>query len=182
MIKLDMDYFDVVEKRYSHKEKFLPDPVPLKDLEKIAKVGLAAPTGNNSQCVKMIILPDRKSLQPLCDVSPVEGLRTAPAAIAVLTDPSMQKYDMNFEVEDYSAAAAQMLLAATALGYVSLWLDSPYFDEAKQKAALEVLGAPQGYHLRVVLPIGFPDGEGKRRDKMAFEERVSYGRFGVSKE
>jgi nitroreductase len=80
-------------------------------------------------------------------------------------------------MEDYSAAAAQMLLAATALGYVSLWLDSPYFDEDKQKAALAILGAPESYHLRVVLPIGLPDGEGSRRSKMPFEERVSYKKF-----
>ena len=174
-----MDFFEAVEKRYSHKEKFLPDAVPLKDLELIAKAGLAAPTGNNSQYVRLVILPDRASLQPLCDVVPTDGLLTAPAAIAVLTDRSAQKSEWNFEVEDYSAAAAQMLLAATSLGYVSLWLDSPYFNEAKQKAALAVLGAPEGYHLRVVLPVGLPNGEGSRREKMPFNERVSYGRFGV---
>lgn len=173
-----MDFFEIIEKRYSHKERFLPDNVPLPDLELIAKAGLAAPTGNNSQCVRLIILPDRKSLKPLCDVAPTDGLLTAPAAIAVLTDSSAQVGKYNFEMEDYSASTENMLLAVTALGYVSLWLDSIYFDEDKQKAALSVLGAPAGYHLRVVLPIGFPDGEGKRRSKMDFEERVSYGRFG----
>jgi len=174
-----MDFFEAIEKRYSHKEKFLPDAVPLADLEKIAKAGLAAPTGNNSQYVRLVILPDKASLQPLCEVSPHDGLSTAPCAIAVLTDPSAQMFQWNFAVEDYSAAAAQMLLAATALGYVSLWLDSPYFDEDKQKRAKAVLGAPENYHLRVVLPIGLPDGEGSRREKMAFEERVSFGKFGV---
>jgi len=176
-----MDFFETVEKRYSHKERFLPDCIPLEDLEKIARAGLAAPTGNNSQYVRLIILPDRESLQPLCDVAPTDGMLTAPAAIAVLTDPSAQKSQWNFELEDYSAAAAQMLLAATALGYVSLWLDSPFFDEGKQKAAIKVLGAPEHYHLRVVLPIGLPDGDGSRREKMAFEDRVSYRRFGGKK-
>lgn len=176
-----MDFFETVEKRYSHKERFLPSPVPLSDLETIAKAGLASPTGTNSQCVRLIILPDREALQPLCDVSPTEGLRTAPSAIAVLTDPASQKSEWNFEVEDYSAAASQMLLAITALGYVSVWLDSPYFDESRQKAALKILGAPEGYHLRVVLPVGLPDGGGSRRGKMAFEERVSYRKFGICK-
>ena len=177
-----MNIFEAIEKRYSHKERFLPDSVPLKDLELIAKAGLAAPTGNNSQCVRLVILPDRASLQPLCDVSPTEGMLTAPAAIAVLTDSSVQTGKWNFEMEDYSAAAAQMLLAVTALGYVSVWLDSPYFDEEKQKAALKVLGAPEGYHLRVVLPVGLPDGEGKRRSKMAFNERVFYNKLKQKKE
>jgi nitroreductase len=167
-----MNFFETVQKRYSHKENFLPDPVPLKDLELIVKTGLAAPTGINSQCVRIIILPDRESLQPLCDVAPTDGLRTAPSAIAVLTDPSAFINKHNFEMEDYCAAATQMLLAITALGYVSVWLDSPYFDDDKQKAALKVLGAPEGHHLWVVLPVGLPDGEGSRRSKMAFEDRV----------
>jgi len=172
-----MDYFEAVEKRYSHKERFLPDDVPLDVLERIAKAGLAAPTGNNSQCVKLVILKNREEVQRLCDIVQTEGLLTAPAAIAVLTDSEGHRPPYNFEMEDYSAAAAQMLLAATALGYVSLWLDSPFFDEANQKAALAALGASDRYHLRVVLPVGLPDGEGSRRSKLAFNERVSYGRM-----
>ena len=171
-----MDFFEIVEKRYSHKERFLPDAVPLEILERIAKAGLAAPTGNNSQCVRLVILPDRNSLQPLCDVAPTIGMQTAPAAIALLTDCSGQgKY--NFEVEDYAAAAENMLLAAVALGFSSVWLDSPYFDENKQKAALKVLNASETYHLRVVLPIGLPDGPGTRREKLSFSERVYYGKI-----
>ena len=172
-----MDFFEAVEKRYSHKERFLPDPVPLADLERVARAGLAAPTGNNTQCVRLVILPDRAAVQPLCDVVPTEGLLTAPAVIAVLTDASAQKGQYNFEVEDYAASAAQMLLAVTALGYASVWLDSPYFDEDKQREALNVLGAPEGYRLRVVLPVGLPDGAGSRRGKMPYEERVSYGKL-----
>jgi len=170
-----MDFFEAVIKRYSHKERFLPDPVPDNVLKQIAESGLAAPTGNNSQCVKLVILNTRDMVQKLCDIVQTDGLRTAPAAIAVLTDSEGHKAPYNFEVEDYSASATQMLLAATALGYVSLWLDSPFFDENNQRAALAVLGASERYHLRVVLPIGLPDGEGSRRSKLHFDERVSYG-------
>jgi nitroreductase len=176
-----MDLFEAIEKRYSHKERFLPDAVPLADLEKIAAAGLAAPTGMNSQCVKLVILPDREAVQRLCEVAPTDGMQTAPAAIAVLTDKNVQKGVHNFEVEDYSAATGNMLLAAVALGYASLWLDSPYFDGEKQRNALAVLGADANYHLRVVLPIGLPDGEGTKREKLSFSERVSYGKLGSGK-
>jgi nitroreductase len=135
----------------------------------------------NSQCVRLVILPDREAIQPLCDVAPTDGMLTAPSAIAVFTDKTAQNWKCNFEVEDYSAATENMLLAAAALGYASLWLDSPYFDAAKQKAACEVLCAPANYQLRVVLPIGLPDGNGTRREKMPFNERVFYGKFGANK-
>jgi len=176
-----MEFFETVNNRYSHKERFLPDAVPDYVLRQIAEAGLAAPTGNNSQCVKLVILPTREDVQKLCDIVQTDGLLTAPSAIAVLTDSEGHKAPYNFEVEDYSAAATQMLLAATSLGYVSLWLDSPFFDENNQKAALKALGAKaahgaaERYHLRVVLPIGLPEGDGSRRTKLPFDERVSYG-------
>jgi hypothetical protein len=175
-----MDIFEAIGKRYSHKEAFKPDPVPLKDLEKIARAGLTAPSGGNSQCVRLVILPDRKSLDPLHEISPnVTGLQTAPAAIAVLTDGSTQQGKFNFELEDYAAATENMLLAATALGYGSLWLDFPYFSsETNQTAACAYLEAPESYRLRVVVLIGKPDGPGTRRDKIPYEERLSYGKFG----
>ncbi|MDR1687061.1 MAG: nitroreductase family protein [Clostridiales bacterium] len=173
-----MDFFETVFKRYTHKTKFLADSVPLADLELIAKAGLAAPTGNNTQCVKLVILRDKKSVEELCEISPTEGLKTAPAAIAVFTDMAASKGIKNFEMEDYAAAAENMLLAAVALGYVSAWLDSPYFDDDKRLAAEELLNAPEWYKLWVVLPIGLPDGEGTRRSKIPFEELVSYGKIG----
>jgi nitroreductase len=170
-----MDVFEAIHKRYSHKEAFLPDAVPLEHLERIAHAGLAAPSGNNSQLVKLVILPDKEAIRPLCAVVPTIGLETAPAAFALLTDPSMQIGRWDFQVEDYSAACENILLAATAMGYSAAWLDSPYFDKVKQKEALAVLKAPMGLHLRVVIPIGLPDGLGSRREKIPFEKRLYYG-------
>ena len=169
-----MNIFEAIENRYSHKEAFLPDPVPLTDLELIAKAGLAAPSGVNRQTVRLIILPHREALDPLNKLTPHIGLSTAPAGIAVLTDGSLTPPGhMNFEKEDYSAAVENMLLAATALGYASLWLDSPYFDTANRQAAQELLKVPESYHLWAVLPIGKPDGTGTRREKLPYEARVT---------
>ncbi|MDR0271890.1 MAG: nitroreductase family protein [Clostridiales bacterium] len=173
-----MDIFEAFKKRYSHKDGFLPDAVPLADLERIAQAGLDAPSGRNRQTVRLIILPNRAAIEPVCAVSPTIGLETTPAAIAVLTDKTLTpENEFNFEKEDYSAATENMLLAATALGYSSLWLDSPYFDREKEKQARAVLSVPEAYRLWAVLPIGKPNGEGSRREKLPFEERVYYQYF-----
>lgn len=177
-----MNIFEAIENRYSHKENFLPDPVPMADLEQIAKAGLAAPSGVNRQIVQLIILPNRDALAPISDLTPKKGIATAPAAIAVLTDGSLSPIDRtNFEKEDYSAAVENMLLAATALGYASLWLDAPYADAARQQAAKELLGVPESFRLWAVLPVGKPDGDGSRREKLPFGARVSYGKYGGQK-
>lgn len=178
-----MDFFEVVSKRYSHKGKFLPDSVPLTDLERIAQAGLDAPSGVNRQTVQLVILPNKETIAPVCEAAPAWGiLESAPAAIAVLTNSALTPSDaMNFEKEDYSAAVENMLLAATAMGYVSLWMDSPYFDPDKRKAASQVLGAPEGFRLWAILPIGMPEIDVERRVKLPFAERVSYGRYGVKR-
>jgi nitroreductase len=177
-----MDIFEAIGKRYSHKDAFKPDPVPIAHLEQIARAGLAAPSGNNSQCVRMVILRERESLEPLCAIAPTTGLQTAPAAIAVFTDGATQTGGFNFEMEDYAAATQNMLLAATALGYGSLWLDYPWLsNEENHRAAHAHLGAPESHRLRVLVLIGLPDGPCARRDKMPHGDRLSYGRFGIKK-
>ena len=173
-----MDFFEAVQKRYSHKEGFLSTPIPRDHLEKIAHAGLMAPSGGNAQSVHLIVLPDRVALDPVCKIAPTIGLETAPAAIALLTDVSTQSNTvLNFEKEDYSAACENILLAVTALGYSALWLDSPYFKEENEKAVLSLLNAPAGFQLWVVIPIGLPDGAGSRREKLPLNSRLHYGKF-----
>ena len=173
-----MNIFDAISKRYSHKEGFLPDPVPPEDLRRIAQAGLDAPSGANRQTVRLVILPDRNAVDLVCRIKPTAGLKSAPAAIVVMTDKTLSANERNnFEKEDYAAAVQNMLLAATGLGYASLWLDSPYFDENKKKEVRDALGLPDKYHIWAALPVGKPDGEGTRRAKLPFEERVFYGGY-----
>ena len=179
-----MDFFEISTKRYSHKGKYLAEAVPLSDLEKIAQSGIEAPCGNNRQSIRLIILPDRAAVAPLHAAVPAgQPMETAPAAIAVLTDGTVPRVlpQIDFDKEDYAAAVENMLLAAVSLGYVSVWLDSPYWSEEKQSAALKALGAPDTHHLWAVLPIGKPDGEGARREKIPYAERVFYGTYGKQK-
>jgi len=179
-MNINMNLFEAIDARYSHKEEFLPDPVPLLDLERIAKAGITAPSGVNRQTVRLIILPNRERIDPFSQLTPHGGLATAPAAIALLTDSTPHDWG-SFEKEDYSAAMQNILLAATALGYSSLWLDSPYFDAAKEAAAKKLLAVPENYRLWAMIPIGKPKGAGTRREKLPFEARVFYGLFGGSK-
>lgn len=175
-----MNTFEALESRYSHKEAFLPTPVPLADLEKIAKAGCAAPSGVNRQTVRLIILPDRDAINPLSQLIPHGGLGTTPVAIALLTDKTLTpEGHMGFDKEDYSAAMENILLAATALGYSSLWLDHPFFDAGTEAEGRKLLGIPDTCRLWAVIPIGKPDGPGTRREKLPFEARVFYGKYGM---
>ncbi|MCL2571419.1 MAG: nitroreductase family protein [Defluviitaleaceae bacterium] len=177
-----MNLFEAIETRYSHKELFLPEPVPMTHLEQIAKAGITAPSGNNRQTVRLIILPNKEAIKPLNALTPHGGLGSTSAAIAVFTDTTLTPDGhMNFDKENYSAAMQNMLLAATALGYSSLWLDYIYFNPENEKAAKELLGIPEACRLWALVPIGKPDGLGSRREKLPYEERVFYGNYSAHK-
>lgn len=173
-----MNFFETVEKRYTHKEKFLSEPVPREHLQAIANAGLAAPSGCNAQSVNLIIVDDKSILSELCAVAPTAGLSTVQAAIVVMTDPATQTYSINYEKEDYSAAVENMLLAAVALGYASVWLDGILIDRSKQIEYLKILGVPESFNVPAILPIGKPDGNGSRRAKKPYSERLSYNHYG----
>ena len=78
-------------------------------------------------------------------------MEKAGAVIAVVMDPYSRWW-----VEDGSAATENMLIAATALGYGSCWLEGdalPLEGEFKK-----LLGIPMGKRILTLIPIGVPVG------------------------
>ena len=88
---------------------------------------------------------------------------SAPAAICVLTQHVPGYDDVYFNVQDYSAAIENMLLAITALGYASCWIEGEitWSKEFSRKVA-DTLGVAEGYELVAYLPVGIPAGKGAR--------------------
>ena len=80
-------------------------------LKTILEAGLAAPSGCNKQTTSLIAIDDPVLLEQLkAEIDPPIA-RTAPAFIAVLTQKIYAYRDKCFQVQDYSAAIENMLLA-----------------------------------------------------------------------
>jgi nitroreductase len=141
-----MDVFEAIRKRRSVRS-YTGDPIPKEDLEKIVDAGRLAATGSNKQPWDFIVVTDRDTIDQLRIAS--SWMDKAGAVIAVVLDPSSRWW-----VEDGSAAVENMLLAATALGYGSCWLEGytvPREDEFKA-----LLGVPEKKRLLTLVPIGVP--------------------------
>jgi nitroreductase len=81
-------------------------------------------------------------------------------------------------VQDYSAVIENILLAVTALGYASCWVEGQVTgDPSRQAEMARLLGAPPAYTLAACLPIGCPEAPGKRPAYKSFEERACFNRF-----
>ena len=112
---------------------------------KIVDAGRLAATGSNQQPWDFVVVTNRAMIDKLKVVA--TWMEKVGAIIAVVMDPSSRWW-----LEDGSAAVENMLIASTALGYGSCWLEGytlPCEEEFK-----ELLGIPQGRRLLTLVIIG----------------------------
>lgn len=175
-----MDLFEAIERRHSYRGAFTDDPVPREDLVKIVEAGLKAPSGCNAQTTTFVIVTDEELLAGIREVHPMRAVQDARAVIAcvVSKDPKPVYRDMTFEVEDCSAAVENVLLATTALGYATVWIDGALRHDGRAERLGELLGVPEDRTVRVILPVGVPAEEGPRKEKRPFGERAWFDRHG----
>ncbi len=173
-----MDVLEAIEARKSYRGKYKPTPVPREHLRTIMEAGLAAPSGCNKQTTSLIAIDDPEVLKKVVSlIDPPLG-ETAPAMICVLTQKIIAYRDRCYNVEDFSAAIENMLLAAVALGYESCWIQGHITDvDMIGKKMADALGVPDDYSLICYLPIGAADEECKRAVKKSFSDRAWFNGF-----
>jgi nitroreductase len=174
-----MTVFEAIKERYSYRGPFQSTAVPRPDLQKIMEAGLAAPSGCNAQTAYLIGVDDPESLKKIISLLEKPNLTSAPAGICVVSHVIPSYKDMFFNIQDYSAAIENMLLAIVALGYASCWIEGEITaDKELQKAFAQLLGVPAEYSFIAFLPVGVPAGPGKRAIHKPFEERGFFNTFG----
>ncbi len=173
-----MDLFKAIEKRNSYRGPYKNKVVPRKDIQKIIEAGIRAPSGYNRQTTSFVIADDPAVVKQIGDIMGNERVAGAPAVIVVLMDSDDGGKELYFGIEDYGAAVENILLAATAMGYASVWIDGSLRREDRAKRIADLLGVPANFQVRVVLPIGVPAEEKPQNEKKAFSERAWYNSFG----
>ena len=99
--------------------------------------------------------------------------------ICVLTRRVYAYRDKHFDVQDYSAAIENMLLAIVALGYESCWVEGHITDVDRiGRKMADILGVPAEYELVCFLPVGKADEPVTVPKKMPFEQRAWFNAFG----
>ncbi len=172
-----MDLFAAIEARHSYRGPFLKSSVPREDLRRIVEAGIRAPSGYNAQTTSFAIVDDPALIGKAADIMGKPRLAEAPALIAVIMDADGSPgEDYRFGVEDYAAATENLLLAITALGYASVWIDGALRSEQRAERLAELLGVAAGLSVRAVLPVGVPAERPADHPKKRFEERAWFNR------
>lgn len=173
-----MELFQAIEGRASYRGAFEPSPVPQEDVRAILRAGLAAPSGCNKQTTSLIAVDEPETLKKLFALLDHPSFKSAPAAICVLTRRIIAYRDRCYSVQDYSAAIENMLLAVTALGYATCWLEGHVTDtDGIGRKIADMLHVPVDYELVCVLPVGRPAQTVNRVSKQPFCQRAWYNNF-----
>ena len=150
-----MDTLEAIRNRRSIR-RYKHEVIPKDDLETIVDAGRLAATGSNRQPWDFIIVTAKPMIANFKVT--VAWIENASAVIVVVMDPESRWW-----VEDGAAAIENMLLASTALGYGSCWVEGdvlPYEDTIRS-----LLGIPSNRRVMALIPIGIPAETPKPRKK-----------------
>jgi nitroreductase len=132
--------------------KFAERPLDDEDLNRILDAGRRAASSKNTQRWTFVVVRDRERLKRLAKVGPWAGhLAGAAAGIALVTPTGEDGDDPPSVMFDLGQAAAQMMVAAWALGVGTC----PVTAYEPERAA-EILGLPKGQRCRYLISAGYP--------------------------
>lgn len=163
-----MDALEAITKRRSVRS-YTGESIPREDIERIIDAGRLAATGGNRQPWEFIVVTDKAMIGKLKVAA--EWMEKASAIIALVMDPSTRWW-----IEDGSAAVENILIAATALGYGSCWLEG--WTLPREAEFKELLGIPEEKRLLTLIPLGVPVEWPQEKKKKSLSEVLYWERFG----
>ena len=180
-----MQFFETAAARYSYRGEFAPTPVPREDLVKICEAGIQAPSAGNQQSQRFYVVTNPEILAKIRAIfNPPDaqrkqmGVETAPALILLVSKLLQfgERGDSPFELQDYGAAAQNVLLAIADLGYTTVWTDGhTNFSKTFQDNIGSIIDLDEDATVRAVLPIGIPkDTGGKQAPRKPFDELTKF--------
>ena len=138
-------------------------------VEVLLRAAMAAPTAVNKQPWHFFVVRDEKLRNAIADSLEYgkHALREASVAIVVAGDSTRfleGEEASGFWVEDCSAAAENLLLAAHSMGLGAVWC-GVYPISERVNMLRKLLGAGDNIVPMCIIPVGYPSGENTPKDK-----------------
>lgn len=171
-----METWDAIRARRNVRT-YRPEPVPQRDLERIAEAAWRAPSARNQQHWDFVIVTDRQQLTELATVWQGAGhIASAAAAIALIVPEPPDERTKLIDQYDLGQATLAMTLAATDLG-----IGTGHSAVGDQDKARSILGVPEHHLVSYLLGIGYPADRPLRPivkpDRRPFDDVVHRGRW-----
>jgi len=171
-----MDLMEAIRTRRSVRA-YKPAPVPDDALKEVLNAARLAPSADNAQPWKMVVVRDEQLKLKLAAASNGQKfIAQAPIVIVACglpgeAFPAVGGY-MSSEIIDVSIALDHLTLAAHGHGLGTCWI--AWFKEEKIRA---LLGVPEDVKVIALTPLGYPDEVPERTPRKNLEELVSFDKF-----
>jgi len=184
-----MEVLEAIKTRRSIR-RYKATPVDDKTIELILEAARWAPSWNNTQCWRFIVVCDSNIKAELAQALGKELGKPNPATNAVMNAPvvivacaelgksgyiggelSTDKGDWWY-MFDTALAMQNLTLAARSLGLGTVYVG--LFDAKKVASILEV---PPGFCVVAMTPLGYPDQEPKARPRRELSQTVFHDKF-----
>ncbi len=166
-----MDVMDAIRVRESVRE-YLDKPVEEDKLQKVLEAGRLAPSANNAQEWRYVVVRDpdlRGRLVKAAKGQPFVGQAPVVIACCAETDERVMTCGQTAYPINVAISVDHMTLAAVEEGLGTCWIGSFYVDQVK-----EILGIPDDIRVVQLLTLGYPAALRKRKVRKSIEEIVRY--------
>lgn len=152
--------------------------VPRQKLEKIMDLGRMAPSANNRQDWRFVIVDEEETKKQIYEAAHRQGfVKEAPVVVAgVTTDPEdIMSCGVPAGVVDLSIAMDHLTLKAAEEGLGTCWIGA-----FNQKEAKKVLEIPEQHEIVALMTVGYPSRplEVEEKSRKDLEEIISYNAYG----
>ena len=166
-----MEYFDLISARYSVRA-YKSDPVEEDKLLQVLNAARLAPTADNRQPFKIVVIHTQNKEMELRKIYNREWFTQAPLILCACGVPRLswiRRDNRRYLDVDVAIVMDHLILAATNLGLGTCWIAA--FNAA---AARQVLGLPDEIEPLIFTPLGYPADSPHPKERKSLEELVRY--------
>ena len=166
-----MDVFEAIRSRRSIRS-YLDKPVEEEKLRQVLEAGRLAPSANNRQEWRFVVVREAITRQKLKEAACGQGfVGEAPVVIACCSVESKKIMTCGHSAYaiDVSIAIDHMTLAAAGLGLGTCWIGSFYEDQTRR-----ILNIPDSVRIVELLTLGYPAEQPGARSRKKLDEIVFY--------
>jgi nitroreductase len=166
---MEQPILDMIMRRRSIR-KFTGGELSEGQIETLLRAAMAAPSANNRQPWRFIVVTEKKSVRDICMAHPHAKFGVDAGAVFVLFGE--REGDHHF-YSDMGAATQNLLLAAANTGLGATWCG---MNDERQPLVKPLVGLPDRYWCYAVVPVGVPAEEKEPRTQHD-EEKVWRERY-----
>jgi nitroreductase len=149
-----MDAIEAILTRRSIRQ-YTNQAVPEGTVNQLLKAAMYAPSASNRRSWHFVVITDRRKLDTVPTFHPYSAMvKQAPLAILVCGDERLEERTA-YCLQNCSAAAQNILLAAHALGLGAVWL-GVYPNKERVEGMRRLVGVPDHVIPMALIVIGYP--------------------------